>query len=63
MNAFTLLGVQIIIIFPRATRELAHSNGCVRFLKSVLAEGLTKAKRELNVVGYSGEEGRTVGEL
>jgi len=63
MNEFTLLGVQLIVIFPRATREIAHSKRCVNFPKSVWAEGLTKAKGELNVLEYSGEEGRTVGEL
>ena len=63
MNEFTLLGVKLIVIFPRVAREIAHSNGCVHFPENVWAESLTKAKWELNVLGYSGEEGRTVGEL
>jgi hypothetical protein len=28
MNEFKLLGVELIVIFTRAIRELAHSNGC-----------------------------------
>jgi len=35
MNEFTLLGVKLIVIFPRVAREIAHSNGCVHFPENV----------------------------